>query len=73
MIFSLFEPGNVTLMAAVTELLNTLELNGRGEGFEPQTPWSRTWVPGANFIVTQSFEVVLQPSQFLAQSRQFWH
>lgn len=27
----LFEPGNVTLMAAVTELLNTLELNGRGE------------------------------------------
>ena len=40
-------------------------------GFEPPTPWSRTWVLGANFIVTQSFEWCFD-RLILAQSRQFW-
>ena len=40
-------------------------------GFEPPTPWSRTWVPGANFVATQSFEWCFN-RLILAQSRQFW-
>jgi hypothetical protein len=39
--------------------------------FESLTPWSRTWVPGANFVVTQSFEWCFN-RLILAQSRQFW-
>jgi len=40
-------------------------------GFEPPTPWSRTGVAGANFVITQSLEWCFN-RLILAQSRQFW-
>jgi hypothetical protein len=39
-------------------------------GFEPPTPWSRTWGPGANFVATQSFEWCFN-RLILSGSRQF--
>jgi hypothetical protein len=40
-------------------------------GFEPPTPWSRTRVPGANFVITQSFEWCFN-RPILAQSCHSW-
>src|SRR6266478_2699516 len=40
-------------------------------GFEPPTPWSRTWGHGADFVVIQSFEWCFNRLS-LAESRQFW-
>src|SRR5260370_26142598 len=39
--------------------------------FESLTPWSRTWVLGVNFVVTQSFKWCFD-RLILAQSRQYW-
>src|SRR5713226_970928 len=39
-------------------------------GFEPPTPWSRTWGQGADFVVIQSFEWCFN-RLILARSRQF--
>src|SRR6266403_5123867 len=40
-------------------------------GFEPPTPWSRTWGRGADFVNIQSFEWCFDRLS-LARSRQFW-
>src|SRR3984893_632394 len=39
-------------------------------GFEPPTPWSRTWGRGADFVSIQSFEWCFNRLS-LAESRQF--
>src|ERR1700693_6032624 len=39
-------------------------------GFEPPTPWSRTWGHGAGFVVIQSFEWCFNRLS-LTRSRQF--
>jgi len=41
----------------------------RERGFEPPTPWSRTWGRGADFVVIQSFEWCFNRLR-LAESRQ---
>src|SRR5437588_12225438 len=40
-------------------------------GFEPPTPWSRTWGRGADFVNSQSFEWCFNRLS-LTRSRQSW-
>src|SRR5437588_1169919 len=50
-------------------LTQMIQLRMVGErGFEPPTPWSRTWGRGADFVVIQSFEWCFNRI-ILAQSR----
>ncbi len=54
----------------IFERAKNKEWSGR-EDLNLRPPWSRTWVPGANFVATQSFEWCFN-RLILAQSRQFW-
>src|SRR2546427_2729462 len=51
------------------KLLTHKKLVGE-RGFEPPTPWSRTWGQGADFVNIQSFEWCFD-RLILARSRQF--
>ncbi len=49
---------------------NLLKVLVGERGFEPPTPWSRTWGRGADFVNIQSFEWCFDRLS-LARSRQF--
>jgi hypothetical protein len=51
--------------------LNSLKDMVGERGFEPPTPWSRTWGRGADCVRIQSFEWCFNRLS-LAESRQFW-